>query len=140
MTHVHDEHCAHAEPEKPSPETSGSETAEQNKSSPWWKRLLAWPFLKFIRFYQRFLSPLKPPTCRYFPSCSAYAHSAVTQHGPVKGGYLASTRILRCSPLFPGGFDPVPESAQEKRLLAEGKSLVETKERKNRLGSAVLDA
>ncbi len=64
--------------------------------------------LGLIRFYQRFISPLKPPTCRFHPTCSHYAYEAVARHGAVKGGYLAVRRILRCHPLNPGGYDPVP--------------------------------
>ena len=61
-----------------------------------------------IRAYQRFLSPLLPRTCRYFPTCSAYALQAVDRHGVVKGLGLGAWRILRCSPLSDGGYDPVP--------------------------------
>ncbi|SJZ36884.1 membrane protein insertion efficiency factor YidD [Porphyromonas cangingivalis] len=61
-----------------------------------------------IRFYQRFLSPLKPPTCRYAPTCSAYAIQALRKHGPIKGLYLAVRRILRCHPWGGSGYDPVP--------------------------------
>lgn len=61
-----------------------------------------------IRFYQRSLSPLKPPTCRYAPTCSAYAIQALRKHGPIKGLYLAVRRILRCHPWGGSGYDPVP--------------------------------
>lgn len=63
-----------------------------------------------VRWYQRKLSPRKPvPTCRFSPTCSAYAVTALEQHGAVKGGWLAFWRFFRCNPLFPGGHDPVPE-------------------------------
>ena len=65
-------------------------------------------FLRLIRFYQRRISPLFPPMCRYYPTCSAYALEAVEVHGAAKGILLALLRFLRCNPLFPGGFDPVP--------------------------------
>ncbi|WP_428829358.1 membrane protein insertion efficiency factor YidD [Desulfatibacillum aliphaticivorans] len=68
------------------------------------KRLLIIP----IRIYQRFVSPILGPHCRFYPSCSQYAVEAIEKHGPVKGGWLAVRRILRCHPLNPGGFDPVP--------------------------------
>jgi putative membrane protein insertion efficiency factor len=68
------------------------------------KRLL----LGMIRFYQRYLSPLHPPCCRFVPTCSEYARQAVERYGAWKGGFLALKRILRCNPLFPGGYDPVP--------------------------------
>lgn len=61
-----------------------------------------------IRFYQRFLSPLKPPTCRFYPSCSDYAEQAVAKYGAARGLLLAGRRLLRCHPFHPGGYDPVP--------------------------------
>lgn len=64
--------------------------------------------LGIIRFYQRLLSPLLPPSCRFVPSCSQYGLEAITHFGIVKGGWLAVKRILRCQPFNPGGYDPVP--------------------------------
>lgn len=61
-----------------------------------------------IRFYQRALSPLKPPSCRFAPTCSAYAVEAIQRHGAGRGSWLALRRILRCHPFNEGGFDPVP--------------------------------
>ncbi|MGP1587481.1 MAG: membrane protein insertion efficiency factor YidD [Treponemataceae bacterium] len=61
-----------------------------------------------IRFYQKCISPLHPPCCRYYPTCSNYAIEALNKYGPFKGIYLASKRILRCHPFAKGGFDPVP--------------------------------
>jgi putative membrane protein insertion efficiency factor len=63
----------------------------------------------FIRFYQIVISPLKPPTCRFYPTCSHYGLEAVQRFGAFKGGYLTIKRILKCHPFHPGGFDPVPE-------------------------------
>ncbi len=63
-----------------------------------------------IRFYRKFISPLKPPTCRFYPSCSMYALEAVEKHGALKGSWLAAKRIGKCHPFHPGGFDPVPDS------------------------------
>lgn len=68
------------------------------------KTLLLW----MIRFYQVALSPLFPPCCRYYPSCSSYAYQAVSRWGIVKGTGLALCRLLRCHPWTDGGFDPVP--------------------------------
>lgn len=61
-----------------------------------------------IRFYQIFISPLKPPTCRFYPTCSAYAIEAIQKKGPVKGTWLAIKRIAKCHPFHPGGYDPMP--------------------------------
>ena len=61
-----------------------------------------------IRFYQREISPLSPPRCRYIPTCSEYALEAVEKYGAVKGSWLAAKRILRCNPFHKGGYDPVP--------------------------------
>ena len=59
-----------------------------------------------IRVYQRWLAPLLPPACRYWPSCSEYARLVITRRGLVAGGAAAMGRLLRCQPLFPGGIDP----------------------------------
>ena len=63
--------------------------------------------LHLIRFYRYCLSPLTFPSCRFVPSCSAYAMEAVERFGPAKGLLLAAWRILRCHPFHPGGYDPV---------------------------------
>lgn len=65
--------------------------------------------MALVRFYQRFLSPLKGgPTCRFYPSCSQYAYEAISKYGAIKGTSMAVKRVLRCHPFHPGGFDPVP--------------------------------
>ena len=61
-----------------------------------------------IRFYQRYISPLTPPACRFTPTCSQYAIEALRKHGPIKGLALAIWRILRCNPWGGSGYDPVP--------------------------------
>ena len=66
-------------------------------------------FMALIRFYQKRISPLKPPCCRFTPSCSAYALEAFEKRGCMAGFALMIWRILRCSPLSPCGYDPVPE-------------------------------
>lgn len=70
--------------------------------------LLAWGAVVLIRAYQKIVSPLLPPSCRFYPTCSAYAIEALERHGLVKGAALATKRVLRCHPFNPGGYDPVP--------------------------------
>lgn len=61
-----------------------------------------------IRFYQRFISPLTPPSCRFTPTCSQYAVEALRKYGALKGLWLAVKRLLRCHPWGGSGYDPVP--------------------------------
>lgn len=61
-----------------------------------------------IRFYQRCVSPMLPPACRFTPTCSQYAVEALRKHGPVRGLYLTVRRVLRCHPWGGSGYDPVP--------------------------------
>lgn len=65
-------------------------------------------FMGPIRFYQRAISPLKPPTCRFYPTCSQYALEAIDVHGVWKGLGLGTWRLLKCGPWHPGGIDHVP--------------------------------
>lgn len=64
-----------------------------------------------VIFYRKVISPLTPPSCRYYPTCSAYALEALEKHGALKGSWLAAKRIARCHPFHPGGYDPVPPVA-----------------------------
>lgn len=64
--------------------------------------------LQLIRFYQKYISPLSAPSCRFHPTCSHYGLEAIETHGAVKGSWLAVSRILKCHPFHKGGFDPVP--------------------------------
>ena len=61
-----------------------------------------------LRLYRRFVSPLKPPMCRFSPTCSQYALDAILVHGVLRGAWLAVRRISRCHPFCAGGYDPVP--------------------------------
>ena len=65
--------------------------------------------IQLIRGYRLLISPLFPPTCRFQPTCSNYAITAIERFGPIKGTWLAAQRILRCHPFHPGGYDPVPK-------------------------------
>lgn len=69
------------------------------------KQLAIWA----IKFYRKFISPLTPPTCRFYPTCSQYGLEAIERFGFIKGFYLLVKRIVKCQPFHPGGFDPVPE-------------------------------
>ncbi|RKY03948.1 membrane protein insertion efficiency factor YidD [Candidatus Poribacteria bacterium] len=61
-----------------------------------------------LRIYQLFISPLFPPSCRFYPTCSQYAVEAIGRHGVLRGGWLSLKRLLRCHPFSPGGYDPPP--------------------------------
>lgn len=66
-----------------------------------------------IRFYQRIISPLLPPACRFYPTCSAYAVEAIMHHGLLRGGWLALRRLARCHPWGGSGYDPVPSTGRD---------------------------
>lgn len=68
--------------------------------------------ISVIRFYQVVISPIKPPSCRFYPTCSHYGFEAVQRFGALKGGWLTLKRILKCHPFHPGGVDPVPEKKE----------------------------
>ena len=73
-----------------------------------------------IRFYRRYLSPLKShPTCRFYPTCSEYALTAISRFGALRGGWLAIKRILKCHPFHPGGIDYVPEALPRRTTKKE---------------------
>lgn len=74
---------------------------------------LKWLVLGTIRFYQKFISPLLPPSCRFYPSCSQYTYEAIEIYGVFRGGWLGLRRIARCQPLNPGGYDPVPPKKEQ---------------------------
>jgi uncharacterized protein len=79
------------------------------------QRVVAAPLIGAIVFYQRVISPMTPPSCRYYPCCSNYALTAIRRFGPVKGTWLTLKRLGRCHPWTPGGVDHVPlapETAQ----------------------------
>lgn len=73
-----------------------------------WPAAAARPLIAVLRGYQRWVSPALPPTCRFHPTCSAYAIEALRTHGAARGGWLTTRRLLRCAPWHPGGVDPVP--------------------------------
>jgi uncharacterized protein len=76
--------------------------------------------LVIIRGYQLLVSPLLPPSCRYFPTCSEYARQAVRRHGPLAGGWLAVKRLARCHPWGGLGYDPVPAATGTTRSPGDG--------------------
>ena len=80
------------------------------------QRVVAAPLIGAIVFYQRVISPMTPPSCRYYPCCSNYALTAIRRFGPFKGTWLTLKRLGRCHPWTPGGVDhvpPAPETAQQ---------------------------
>jgi putative membrane protein insertion efficiency factor len=83
-----------------------------------------------VRFYRKFISPIVPPACRFYPTCSQYALDAIELHGPARGSWLAAKRICKCHPFHPGGIDHVPpardkedpdSSPREFKALERGK-------------------
>ena len=76
------------------------------------KRLL----LLLISFYRKNISPLSPPKCKYYPTCSEYGMTAIERFGAIKGGLMTVWRILRCNPFSKGGFDPVPEKEEKHKI------------------------
>ncbi|MGN6474704.1 MAG: membrane protein insertion efficiency factor YidD [Mycobacteriales bacterium] len=75
-----------------------------------------------LHAYQRWVSPLFMPHCRYYPSCSSYAVTAVSRHGALRGGWLAMRRLSRCHPWHAGGVDPVPDSSNAVSTSKPGRS------------------
>jgi putative membrane protein insertion efficiency factor len=71
-------------------------------------RVLATPVVGLIRLYQRVISPMRPATCRYYPTCSAYAVTALQSYGVLRGSWMAARRLGRCHPWAAGGVDHVP--------------------------------
>jgi putative membrane protein insertion efficiency factor len=79
------------------------------------RRLVVLPIIA----YRRWVSPVMPARCRFYPSCSAYALEAVETHGALRGIYLAVRRLLRCHPFHPGGYDPVPPRGRRTRTTLD---------------------
>ncbi|WP_336823585.1 membrane protein insertion efficiency factor YidD [Sporosarcina sp. USHLN248] len=71
-------------------------------------------FIGLIKGYQKFISPLTPPSCRFYPTCSHYGVEAIQKHGALKGSLLTIRRISKCHPFHEGGYDPVPEKFPNK--------------------------
>lgn len=108
--------ASHAEPPSDAAQTNEAGHARGTLSRPTsLKGLLAWPLLALIAFYRRFITPYTPPTCRFYPTCSAYGLEAIQLHGPFRGTAMTVWRILRCQPFSAGGFDPVPGSELERQ-------------------------
>ncbi|BCM91365.1 putative membrane protein insertion efficiency factor [Abditibacteriota bacterium] len=92
-------------------ETTPSSSEVEREKAPlrFQKAPVSWVFIVLIRFYQNSISPSLPPSCRFFPTCSAYTVTSIERHGAFWGTLLGAWRICRCTPLCKGGFDPVPE-------------------------------
>lgn len=72
-----------------------------------WVDIMKFVLIGLIRTYQRFISPLKRPSCRFYPTCSEYSILAIQKYGVFKGGWKSIVRIFKCHPFHPGGYDPV---------------------------------
>ena len=82
--------------------------------------------LAALRVYRRWISPALPASCRFEPTCSAYAMTAIKRHGVLKGTMLTAGRLARCHPFHPGGYDPVPELDRETEKLRNGETEIQT--------------
>ena len=80
---------------------------------------MKWIAIGLIQFYRYVISPLKPPVCRFVPTCSEYALIAFRRHGFVVGGWYTLIRLLKCHPFHPGGFNDVPEKRNRKQMDSE---------------------
>ena len=94
----------------------------QNKFRQRVKQIPAWCITKLIRCYQLFISPLLGPTCRFYPSCSQYALTAIRTLGVFKGSWYSLRRICKCHPLHPGGVDFVPGTSNDHTQVAHEQS------------------
>jgi uncharacterized protein len=89
------------------------------------KSAVVWILVLPIRGYQRFISPLTPPSCKFHPSCSSYAVTAIQRHGPLKGTTLSIYRLGRCHPWQSGGLDPVPTRGRWRPdITADGRTVI----------------
>ncbi|WP_080929717.1 membrane protein insertion efficiency factor YidD [Xanthomonas albilineans] len=84
--------------------------------------VIARALIVLLRLYKHFISPLLGPRCRFVPSCSAYAMTAIARYGALRGGWMAVCRVSRCHPFHPGGFDPVPDPTTPTTCRCRGKS------------------
>ena len=85
-----------------------SVTTTGDQQAPGRRSAAAWVLTQMIRGYRGFISPMLPPSCRFYPSCSTYALEAVQVHGALRGSWLTVRRLSRCHPFHAGGLDPVP--------------------------------
>lgn len=107
--HADGAHAEHAHEVQPSvTDTSGRASDRRTSGLGQIARVPSLVLRLAIRGYQVALSPLLPPACRYYPTCSNYAVQAIEKYGALRGGWLAARRIGRCHPFAPGGYDPVP--------------------------------
>jgi uncharacterized protein len=100
--------------------TTTGRTSTGSRQAPGRQSAAAWVLVLLITGYRRLISPLLLPSCRFYPSCSAYALEAVQVHGALRGSWLAARRLGRCHPFHAGGLDPVPPAGPARGRAAGG--------------------
>jgi uncharacterized protein len=88
------------------------------------RKPLARALIYVIGLYRNMISPLRPASCRFVPTCSQYAVDALTEYGLVRGGWLAAVRLAKCGPWHPGGWDPIPDRCGPEATQGESELLV----------------
>lgn len=90
-----------------------------------WRRWPAQAVIFVVEIYRQTISPLRPPSCRFIPTCSRYAVDALAEYGLIRGGFLSAVRLAKCGPWHPGGWDPIPQRAAQRAASCE--KLVESR-------------
>ncbi|MBO4613613.1 MAG: membrane protein insertion efficiency factor YidD [Bacteroidales bacterium] len=92
------------------------------------RKIFAFPFILLIQIYRKLISPLLPNSCRYTPTCSEYGLQSFRKHGPIKGFFLTTRRILSCNPWGGSGYDPVPDVCTWKYVFGKRDKILDSEQ------------